>query len=338
MIRVGIIGGSGYTGSDLLRLILGHPDAEVEVVTSRKLAGKKLYDIHGGIRGLTELEFEDLDYDKLSERVDMVFTAVPHGEAMKYVPRLLDEGLKVVDLSADYRLKQAVFEEVYGISHTGYREAVFGLPELHPEVKDASLVANPGCYSSGAILALAPLAEMGVMERVVVDSKSGISGAGAKATAVSHYPNLAQNVQAYKITDHRHNAEIIQEIGQLDPEVKIHFTPHVVPAIRGILTTAHVFLKGRVDIDEIRAGYEAVYKDKFFIRILKPDDVPQLGHVRGSNFCDIGLYPEKGTDRLVVLSALDNMVKGASGAAVQNMNLACGLNETSGLAHGGLFP
>jgi len=327
---IGIIGASGYTGGELLRLLACHPEANVVAVTSRSRKGQKVSDTHMHLRKIYDLNFEDLGAEDVAARSDIVFTAVPHGTAMQVVPALLDAGMKVIDLSADYRLKTQVFEKIYKLKHTDPREAVYGIPELHPEVSEQSFIANPGCYPTGASLAAAPLADAGLIERVVFDSKSGISGAGAEPTEVSHYPNMAENIQAYKLTSHRHRAEIVQELSRLDGSLKkISFTPHVIPSVRGILTTAHVFVKKELSEEDVSDIYNKFYQDKPFIRLIK--GIPMLGAVRGSNFCDIGFEIEKGSDRIVIISAIDNLVKGASGQAIQNMNLMFGLDEKTGL-------
>ncbi|MGC9516030.1 N-acetyl-gamma-glutamyl-phosphate reductase, partial [Methanocrinis sp.] len=221
MIKVGIVGGSGYTGGELLRLLSLHPGAEAVCITSRKLEGTPVGDVHTHLRGISTLKFESPEISEIAERCDLVFTAVPHGTAMDWVPGFLDEGVKVVDLSADYRLPLEVFEKTYGMKHRAFREAVFGMPELHPEVGGAEFVANPGCYPTGASLAVAPLVEAGLAERVVFDSKSGITGAGIAPSQTSHYPNLAENVVGYKLTTHRHTAEIRQELSRLSDRVKV---------------------------------------------------------------------------------------------------------------------
>ncbi len=341
MIDVGIVGGSGYTGGELLRLLANHPQVKVVAVTSRKLSGKPVDLVHPHLKGIYSLNFEAPTAAEVAKRCDIVFTAVPHGTAMDWVPQLLDGGAKVIDLSSDYRLPVAVFEKTYGIKHRAPREAVFGLTELHPEVATAKLVGNPGCYPTGATLAVAPLANAGLVERVVYDSKSGISGAGAEPTETSHYPNLAAGVIPYKLTAHRHVPEIRQELTRLSPGIKISFTPHVIPAVRGILTTAHVFareeaverLQDRAAVAEI---YNEFYRNAPFVRMA--DGIPRLASVRGSNFCDISFEPEKGSDRLVVISVIDNLVKGASGQAIQNMNLMAGLDQRTGLWFPGMAP
>lgn len=334
---IGIIGGSGYTGGELMRLLSQHPEAKIKAVTSRSRKGQKISDTHAHLRKIIDIGFEDLTAEEVASRCDIVFTAVPHGTAMQVVPSLLGAGVKVIDLSADYRLKTDVFEKTYKLKHIDPREAVYGIPELHPEVPAQQFIANPGCYPTGASLAAAPLANSGLIERVVFDSKSGISGAGAEPSIVSHYPNMAENIQPYKLTNHRHRAEIVQELTRLDSNLKsISFTPHVIPSVRGILTTAHIFIKKQLSKEDVTEIYSDFYMDKPFIRLIK--GIPMLGNVRGSNFCDIGFEIENNSDRIVVISAIDNLVKGASGQAIQNMNLMFGLPETTGLWAPGLAP
>lgn len=334
MLRVGIIGGTGYTGGELLRLLSVHPKAEITVVTSRNQAGKPVDSVHPNLKNIVDLKFEDVNPAAISERCDLVFTAVPHGAAMSVVPALVNNGVRVIDLSADYRLPAAKFEEVYGKKHTDPRENLYGLPELHPEVKDAILVGNPGCYPTGAILAASPLVAAGVVDRVVFDSKSGISGAGQDPSDTTHYPNVAENIKPYNMTTHRHRAEMEQELHRLNPDVKISFTPHIIPSVRGILTTAHIFVNRELSKDDVQAIYDEFYRGKPFVRMNRPS----LATVRGSNFCDIAFEVDKGTDRIVVVSAIDNMVKGASGQAIQNMNIMYGFDERTGLWTSGLTP
>ena len=332
-IKIGIVGGTGYTGGELLRILATHPKAEIVAVSSRKDEGKKIYEVHPHLKGFYDVEFV-LPELKNFEDCNVVFTAVPHGEAMKYVPQFLEVGIKVIDLSADYRLKKDVYEEVYGKKHEAYLEAVYGLTELHrEEIKKANLVANPGCYPTGAILAAAPLAEKELIERVIFDSKSGITGAGASPTDFTHYPNLHESIVPYKITEHRHYYEMLQELKALQEDIKISFTPQVFPGSRGILTNAHIFLRGDLEEEEIKRIYEKFYEGCKFIRF---QESVKLIYVRGSNFCDISIH--KGKDRAVIISAIDNLVKGASGQAVQNMNVMFGLKEDEGLNYPPLFP
>ncbi|MEA1863855.1 MAG: N-acetyl-gamma-glutamyl-phosphate reductase [Euryarchaeota archaeon] len=350
MIKIGIVGGSGYTGGELIRLLLGHPETEIVIVTSRRLAGTPVTDIHRHLSGLFDLTFENPSPEEIASACDLAITAVPHGAAMEIVPKLLEGGTRVVDLSADYRLPVAVFEATYARAHTdpgrararvGDQGAVFGLPELHPEVVRARFIANPGCYPTGAILSAAPLVDAKMVEYAIFDSKSGVSGAGVDPSDTSHYPNLAENTRAYNITTHRHLPEIVQELGRLDGSLTgIHFTPHVIPAIRGILTTAHLLLHEECgsgsgsDYDAILELYREFYKDTPFVRVR--DYIPNLADVRGSNFCDIGLACRG--NRVVAVSVIDNLVKGASGQAIQNMNLMFGLPETCGLLTPPLSP
>ncbi|MHC1585521.1 MAG: N-acetyl-gamma-glutamyl-phosphate reductase [Candidatus Syntropharchaeia archaeon] len=329
MIEAGIIGASGYMGIELVRLLLAHPEVELTAVTSRRYKGKKVSEVNPHLKSLTDLVYEDVNPSRIADSCDVVFTAVPHGTAMKYVPALIKK-TKVIDLSADYRLNVEEYEKIYG-KHSDPRKGVYGLCEIHPEVKYADLVANPGCYPTGAILAVFPLVSKGIVERIIFDAKSGISGAGAEPTATSHFPNLAENIIPYSITTHRHRAELVQEL----KGVEISFTPHVIPSIRGILTTAHVFTKEKMEKNEIEELYLDFYEKKPFIRL---GGIPSLSNVRSSNFCDIGFEIEEGTNRIVVISAIDNLMKGGSGQAVQNMNLMFGLDERTGLWGSGLYP
>lgn len=332
-MKIGIIGASGYTGGELLRLLALHPNVEVSKISSRRFEGKEVWKVHRFLKGFYDLKFCRPEIDNFSD-CDLVFTAVPHGEAMVYVPKLIELGIRVVDLSADYRLPEDVYERVYGKKHTGYMEAVFGIPELRrDEIKKAKLVANPGCYSTVAILSLAPLAKLELIENAVLDCKSGITGAGETPSEFTHYPNLHESIVVYRPTDHRHYYEIVQELERFQKDVKIHFTPQVFPGSRGILCNAHVFLRGDLEAEELRKIYGEFYKDCYFIRL---QDEVKLIQVRGSNFCDIAIF--KGAERVLIVSAIDNMIKGASGQAIQNMNLMLGFEETLGLRIPPLFP
>jgi|Deesub1362A_J573_1020465.scaffolds.fasta_scaffold00559_8 N-acetyl-gamma-glutamyl-phosphate reductase len=333
-MKVGVVGASGYTGSELLRILALHPEVDVVAASSRRYEGMEIWKQHRFLKGFySDLKFcyPDLKY---FEECDVVFTAVPHGEAMEYVPQFLDVGIKVVDLSADYRLDRVTYERVYGKKHKDYREAVYGLTELHrDEIKNANLVANPGCYPTCTVLAVAPLAKMELIESVVFDCKSGITGAGEKPTSFTHYPTLHESVNPYKVIEHRHYYEMVQELTRFQGDIKISFTPQVFPGSRGILTTAHVFLSGELSKREIEAIYNDFYSECYFIRL---QDEVGLNQVRGSNFCDIAIYPT--SERVVVVAAIDNLVKGASGQAVQNMNVMMGLDETLGLNVPPLYP
>ncbi len=328
-MKVAIIGASGYTGGELFRLLIGHAQAEVICATSRQLAGKPVTARHPHLAGFTDLAFENPDISSLD--VDLAFLAVPHTAAMKYTRELLDNGIKIVDLSADYRLEQSVYEETYGVTHTNYFSAPYGIPELHRrEIEGSCVVANPGCFPTGATLAAAPLAKQA--HTIIYDSKTGVSGAGDNPSETTHYPNVGDNFVAYKLTSHRHLAEMRQELTSLGSSARCYFTPHLLPVNRGILTTAHILLDDPITQEEAEQMYRDYYKDEYFIRYQRPT----LHAVRGSNFCDI--LVEASEDRVVAVSAIDNLVKGASGQAIQNMNIICGFPESQGLMLPGMLP
>ncbi|NMB78697.1 MAG: N-acetyl-gamma-glutamyl-phosphate reductase [Methanomicrobiales archaeon] len=328
-MKVAIVGASGYAGGELIRLLAYHSKAEVVCATSRKLAGTPLDQIHPQLKGFSNLTFTNPETDAID--ADVAFLAVPHTAAMTYAGKLVSQGIKVVDLSADYRLPKDVFEKVYGVPHTDYFKAPYGIPELHrKDCINATFVSNPGCFPTGATLAAAPLAKYA--HTIIYDSKTGVSGAGDNPSATTHYPNVGDNVGPYKLTTHRHLAEMQQEAAFLGSKAAVYFTPHLVPVNRGILTTAHILLKEPMEQKEVEKLYHDYYKNEYFIRFQKP----VLGAVRGSNFCDI-MVESEGT-RVVAVSAIDNLVKGASGQAIQNMNLMCGFDEKDGLTGAGVFP
>lgn len=328
-MKIAIIGASGYTGGDLIRLLLLHSSAEVVCATSRKFAGKPVAHLHPQLSGFTDLCFSNPEVTSID--ADFVFLAVPHTAAMAYARPLLDRGIRVVDLSADYRLPKQVYEEIYEVSHTDYFDAPYGLPEFHrKEVKNARFVANPGCFPTGATIAAAPLAKYA--HTVIYDSKTGVSGAGDNPSATTHYPNVGDNVNPYKWTSHRHLAEMKQELARLGSSAQVHFTPHLVPVNRGILTTAHILLREPMEQKEVESLYREWYEKEYFVRYQKP----MLSAVRGTNFCD--LMVESEGRRVVVVSAIDNLVKGASGQAIQNMNIMCGYRESDGLTGAAALP
>jgi N-acetyl-gamma-glutamyl-phosphate reductase len=328
-MKVAIIGASGYTGGELIRLLLTHSSAEVTCATSRKLAGTPVVKEHPHLKGRIDLPFENPSAGEID--ADFAFLAVPHTAAMSYAAPLLDRGIKVVDLSADYRLPKEVYEKVYDVPHTAYFECPYGIPELHRDAcGPARFVSNPGCFPTGATLAAAPLA--GRAHTIIYDSKTGVSGAGDNPSATTHYPNVADNINPYKWTSHRHLAEMRMEVSRLGSTAKVYFTPHLVPVTRGILTTAHILLKEPMGQEEVEQCYHDFYKGEYFIRYQKP----MLATVRGSNFCDVMVESEG--ERVVAVSAIDNLVKGASGQAIQNMNIMCGFAENDGLRGAGVFP
>jgi N-acetyl-gamma-glutamyl-phosphate reductase len=345
MIRIGIVGASGYTGVELARLLSGSPDVKLTVATSRQYNGRKLADVYPSLAGLVDIVCEDLQTAELADRADLFFTAVPHQTAMAIVPDLLQAGKKVVDLSADFRLHDATVYEKWYQKHTAQEylaEAVYGLPELHRQkIAKARLVANPGCYPTSVILGLAPLLRAGVIEpeTIIVDSKSGASGAGRSAQTGTLFCEVTEGFKAYKVGAHRHTPEMEQEISALcNTSVTISFTPHLLPMSRGILSTIYAKLVRPLTDEEVSELYLAFYKEEPFVRPCASGVFPATQFVRGSNFCDIGVKAESRTGRVVVLSAIDNLVKGAAGQAVQNMNLMCNLPETTGLRVVPLFP
>jgi LysW-gamma-L-alpha-aminoadipyl-6-phosphate/LysW-L-glutamyl-5-phosphate reductase len=349
-MRIGIIGGSGYVGSELLRLLLMHPQAEVTMVTSRQSAGEFVFNVHPNLRGLTQLKFVPQDMAELQKNCDLVFTATPHGGSVNLVPKLLEVGLKVIDMSADFRLKNpADYETYYGWTHDNpdmLKEAAYGLPELHrEEIKKAKLVACPGCMATSAILALAPIVKADLIEKnkIVVDLKVGSSGGGSKPTPSSHHPERFGGVRPYQVVGHRHTAEVEQELNALsnDP-VKISFTPHAVNMVRGILSTIHAFPKQPLTNKDLWKALRGMYATEPFIRLVKYQkgqyQLPDPKITTGTNFCDIGFEIDEHANRLILFSAIDNICKGASGQGVQCMNLLMGIDETTGLMSTGFHP
>lgn len=345
MVRVGIIGASGYTGVELARLLCRHPQVELTVATSRQYAGRAMADVYPSLRGLCAVVCEASSGAELAAKADLFFLAVPHQTAMAIVPGLLEAGKKVVDLSADFRIHDpAVYEQWYQ-AHTaqGYlAEAVYGLPEIHRrQIPTARLVANPGCYPTSVILALAPLLEAGVIrpESIIIDSKSGTSGAGRGAQVGSLYCEVTDGFKAYKVGEHRHTPEIEQELsGLCGRAVVVSFTPHLVPMSRGILSTIYAELAPGTTSEQVTSLYHARYGHEPFVRLCPQGSYPATQFLRGSNFCDLGFKIDGRTNRIVIISAIDNLVKGAAGQAVQNMNLLCGFPETEGLMVVPLFP
>jgi N-acetyl-gamma-glutamyl-phosphate reductase len=345
MLKVGIVGASGYTGVELTRLLVNHPGVELVVATSRQHAGRKLSDVYPNLRGLTDLVCEDVVLEQLVDRADLFFTAVPHQTAMNIVPAFLEAGKKVVDLSADFRIDDASVYEAWYQTHIAQEylaEAVYGLPELNRvAIAKARLVANPGCYPTSIILGLAPLLQHRIIDAgtIIADCKSGTSGAGRGAKQATLYCEVTEGFKAYSVGSHRHTPEIEQEIAKLAGNpVKMSFTPHLVPMVRGILSTVYGTLLKDVSQQEVDEMYQDFYRDEKFVRPCSPGTFPATQFVRGSNYCDIGLHVDARTKRIVVVSAIDNLVKGAAGQAVQNMNLVLGFEESMGLHVVPLFP
>lgn len=345
VVRVAIIGATGYTGVELLRILLHHRRARVSVLTSRKYEGQPIERVFPVLRGCTDLVCETLDFDGVAERSDFVFTAVPHRTAMEVVPGFCERGKSVVDLSADFRFRDPRVYEKWYQPHTCealLREAVYGLPEIHREaIRKAQIVGNPGCYPTGAILGLVPLIKANLLDvsEIVIDAKSGVSGAGRDPTVATLYCEINEGLTAYKIFEHRHAPEIEQELTHFSGEpVRICFVPHLVPMDRGILSTIYVRLSQRQETGGLLALYSSFYEGEPFIRVCPEGEYPNVSDVRGSNFCDIGVRVADDGGRAVIVTAIDNLAKGASGQAIQNMNLMCGFPEQEGLRGIALFP
>ena len=346
MINVGIIGASGYTGAELARILCNHPEVRITAATSRQNAGRPLSEIFPSLRGKVDIICENLSVTELCEKADFFFTAVPHKTAMDLVPDLLAAGVKVVDLSADFRLRDVLVYEEWYQAHSSSQflnEAVYGLPELYRnDIGGCRLVANPGCYPTSIILGLAPLLKAGAIEvqTIIADSKSGTTGAGRAAQTGSLFCEVHDGFRPYKVgRAHRHTPEIEQELTVLaGGEVRISFTPHLLPISRGILSTVYASLVPGFDREAIDTLYRNHYQNEPFIRLLGEDSFPATQYVRGSNFCDISYKIDPMTSRIIVMSAIDNVVKGASGQAVQNMNLMMGFEETAGLGIVPIFP
>lgn len=336
MNKVGIVGGTGYTGSELLRLLIGHPGVEISVITSRSDAGTPVSDVFPSLRGHLDLEFEAPSPEHLAA-CDLVFFATPNGTAMQLVPDLLAAGSRVVDLAADFRLRDpAIWERWYGMPHACpelLQEAVYGLPELHREaIANARLVANPGCYPTAVTLGFTPLLEAGIIDPryLVADAKSGSSGAGRTASVATLMAEAGESFKAYGIPGHRHLPEILQILSGIGGcDVGLTFVPHLVPMIRGIEATLYARL---VDVErDLQTLFEQRYRDEYFIDVMPPGTHPETRSVRGANQCRIAVHRPQGGDVLVVSSVIDNLVKGAAGQAIQNMNLMLGLEEAAGL-------
>ncbi len=349
MISVGIVGGTGYTGVELLRLLLRHPDVQVSVLTSRTEAGKRVDDMFPSLRGHTDLQFSDLDMNVL-KHCDVVFFATPHGVAMKHAAELVAANTKVIDLAADFRLQNLQqFEKWYGLEHSCpdiLTESAYGLTELNREkIKQAKVVGNPGCYPTTVQLGLAPLfkseQELVKPASIIIDAKSGVSGAGRKASLGMIYSENADNFKAYGVAGHRHHPEIVEALenisGQSGVFDQILFIPHLVPMIRGMFSTIYVDLTEQGQNTDLQSLYEIFYTDEQFVDVMPSNSSPETRSVRGANQLRIALYKPQPT-KLVILVVQDNLVKGAAGQAVQNMNLMFGFAENAGLTGIGLLP
>ncbi len=343
MIKIGIIGGTGYTGVELLRLLANHPEARVQTVTSRTQAGKRVNELFPNLRRHSDLIFTDPAQENFAD-CDIVFFATPNGTAMQSTPDLLKAGIKVIDLAADFRLKDVtIWKKWYGITHVCpdlLPEAVYGLPEINrAEIAKARLVANPGCYPTAVLLGFLPLLEAGIIdaEHLIADAKSGASGAGRKASIPTLMGEMGESFKAYNVSGHRHYPEICQVLNAYT-QVGLTFVPHLVPMIRGIEATLYAKLLHDVSLEEIQLLFAERYQDEPFIDVLPPKSHPETRNVRGVNMCQLAVHRPQENDTIVVLSVIDNLVKGAAGQAIQNMNIMSNLQENIGLTGVALLP
>lgn len=342
-IRVGIVGGTGYTGVELLRLLAGHPYCDAVAVTSRAQAGRPVWETFPSLRGVVDLDFREPSVEVLSE-CDLVFCATPNGTAMTMAPSLLEAGTRVIDLSADFRLRDALeWSRWYGQTHACpelLETAVYGLPEIHrAAIRDAALVANPGCYPTAVILGFLPLLEAGLVDpaTLIADAKSGVSGAGRKTAAITQFCEASDNLKAYAVPGHRHLPEIVQGLNGVSPvPVRLTFVPHLTPMIRGIHATLYARLNANAP--DLQALYESRYRDEPFVDVLPPGSHPDTAGVRGGNVCRLACHRPQAGDTVVVLAVEDNLVKGAAGQAVQNLNIMFGFEEQAGLKSAALVP
>ncbi len=342
MIKVGIVGGTGYTGVELLRILAPHPEVDLCVITSRSEAGTQVADLFSNLRGVVDLAFSEPDLSRLRE-CDLVFFATPNGTAMQMVPELLESGVRVIDLAADFRLNDhAVWEQWYGMPHACedlLGEAVYGLPEINRDsIKQARLVANPGCYPTAVTLGFLPLLKQGLLDvgSLIADAKSGVSGAGRKASVGTLMGECGESFKAYAVPGHRHLPEISQTLSTVvGDSVGLTFVPHLLPMIRGIHATLYGQVQGEADLQKL---FEDHYANEPFVDVLPSGCHPETRSVRGSNMCRIAVHRPQNSNIVVVLSVIDNLVKGAAGQAVQNMNLMFGLDEKLGLEAVALLP
>jgi N-acetyl-gamma-glutamyl-phosphate reductase len=357
-LKVAVIGASGYTGAELARLLANHPRAALTIATaSGERAGQKLSDLFPSLRDICDVTCEEYSAEKIARECDFAFIALGHGKALDIAPELVERGVKVCDLGADFRLRDpAQYKQWYKLDHTAstlLAQAVYGLPEFQREkIKGAQLVANPGCYVTGGVLALAPFVATDTIKphSIIIDAASGTSGAGRSSFSLDfHFAEVHDNYKAYSVAGHRHTPEIEQGLTDVavdptdpDRQARVTFTPHLLPIARGILSTCYAAPFGELAKEHTTEKAHAIlsecYADEPFVRVLPPGQLPNIKNVVGSNFCDIGVAVDSRTERLIVISALDNLVKGASGQAIQNMNLMCGFDETDGLQSAALFP
>lgn len=345
MIKAAIFGASGYTGQELTRILSGHPEVELVAVTSRRFAGKTVSEVFPALRGLTTLKYQNATPAQICKICNVVFLALPHGVSMEIAPEFIKAGKKVIDLSADYRLKDLKVYESWYVKHSSakfIKEAVYGIPELYRrQIKKSKLIANPGCYPTSIILGLAPALSKNLLDvsTIIADSASGVSGAGREPLIGSLFCEVDGGFKAYKVGKHRHLPEIEQELNALaDKKFTVSFTPHLLPVNRGILSTIYATLRKNVSLGDLHSLYSEFYAKEQFIRICPQGIYPNISSVCGSNYCDIGLAIDARTKRVIIMAAIDNLIKGAAGQAVQNMNIICGFEEGAGLKIAPLYP
>lgn len=344
MIKVAVLGATGYAGIELVRILSAHPEVKLEVLGSHSFDGQPISDVYQNFGHVLDMDCEELDLDKVAQ-CDVAFTALPHGASKDVIPSLIEKGIKVIDLSGDFRYDDIkVYEKWYGGEHSSpelLKESVYGLCELYRDkVKDARLVGNPGCYTTCSILGAYPVLASGLGEskNIIVDAKSGVTGAGRGLALGVHFCECTENTKAYKVATHRHTSEIEQELSKAaGEEVMISFTPHLIPQKRGILSTIYVNLKKPCTTEELVNTYKEFYKNEYFVRVKDAGKLPETKHVAGSNFVDIGVVVDERLNRAVIVSAIDNLYKGAAGQAVQNMNIMFGLDEKTGISNAGFY-
>jgi len=345
MIKIGIIGSTGYAGAVLTKLLLNHPNVQIVFLASHSYANNKFSCIYGNFKNILETAcINSDDVEKYLNKIDVLFTALPSGKTFEIVPKAIKSGVKVIDLGADYRLKsKETYEAWYKIKHPCSNllsEAVYGLPEIaKDEIKSSNLIANPGCYPTASSLALIPLLKYDLIEKnsIIIDAKSGVTGSGRKASIGNSYVECNESVKAYGVTTHRHTPEIEQTLSYIAKDnINLVFTPHLIPMDRGILSTCYGNLKKEISLNYIYDLYKEFYKNDPFIRII--DELPETRWVKGSNYCDIAIRIDKRTNKIIALAAIDNLMKGAASQAVQNMNIIYGLNEKTGLEIVPMFP
>ena len=338
MIKAAVLGATGYAGIELVRLLTNHPEVSIEVLGSQSFSGQKISDVYPNLKGILDKECESVDIDKVAE-CDVAFTALPHGASKDVIPSIIEKGVKVIDLSGDFRYDDIkVYEKWYGQEHSSpelLKESVYGMPELYRDkIKGARLIGNPGCYTTCSILGAYPLLKSGIgnSENIIIDAKSGVTGAGRGLSQQVHFCECTENMKAYKVATHRHTSEIEQELSHAAGEdIMLSFTPHLAPMKRGIFATCYINLNGKHTTEEIVDMYKEFYKGEQFVDVYDAGTLPEIKNVVGSNRVGIGIVVDERLNRAVIISCLDNLIKGAAGQAIQNMNIMYGLPENMGL-------